>query len=80
MSRIVASLAISGANVLVGEAERILNETIAAKGIDTPVSFPNTAYSLPTIYGGTGIKVATLGDLISPGGCCPQHAASGSGR
>lgn len=63
MSRIVATLAIQGANVLVGEAERILNQTIADKGADTPVSFPNTAYSLPTIYGMTGIKVETLGGM-----------------
>jgi acetyl-CoA synthase len=63
MSRFVAAHAIQGANVLVGEAERVLNLTIADKGPDTPVSFPNTAYHLPTIFGMTGIAVENLGQL-----------------
>ena len=51
MSRYIATRAIRGANALVTEAELMLNKALAEKGPDTPVSFPNTAYYLPTIYG-----------------------------
>jgi len=39
----------SRANALVTEAEVMLNKALNEKGTDTPVSFPNTAYYLPTI-------------------------------
>jgi acetyl-CoA synthase len=63
MSRYIATRAIRGASALVSEAEFMLNKALAEKGPDTPVSFPNTAYYLPTIYGMTGIAVEKLGQL-----------------
>jgi acetyl-CoA synthase len=63
MSRYIATRAIRGANALVTEAEYMLNKAIAEKGPDTKVSFPNTAYYLPTILGMTGEEVETLGQL-----------------
>jgi acetyl-CoA synthase len=63
MSRYIATRAIRGANALVSEAEIMLKRALRDKGPDTPVSFPNTAYYLPTILGMTGQKVETLGEL-----------------
>lgn len=63
MSRYIATRAIRGANALVTEAELMLNKALKEKGPDTPVSFPNTAYYLPTILGMTGMEVTKLGDL-----------------
>ena len=63
MSRYIATRAIRGANALVHEAELMLTKAVAEKGADTAVAFPNTAYYLPLIYGMTGEKVETLGDL-----------------
>jgi len=63
MSRYIATRAIRGANALVTEAEVMLNKALKEKGAETPVSFPNTAYYLPTILGMTGIEVTKLGDL-----------------
>ncbi len=63
MSRYIATRAIRGSNALVTEAEYMLNKAIAEKGADTEVSFPNTAYFLPTIYGMTGLEISTLGQL-----------------
>lgn len=63
MSRYIATHAIRGANALVTEAEIMLQKALAEKGPDTLVSFPNTAYYLPTILGMTGISVETLGQL-----------------
>ncbi len=63
MSKYIATRAIRGANALVTEAEFMLNKALKEKGPDTPVSFPNTAYFLPTILGMTGIEVEKLGDL-----------------
>jgi len=63
MSKYIATRAIRGANALVTEAEIMLNKALKEKGGDTPVSFPNTAYYLPTILGMTGIEVKILGDL-----------------
>lgn len=63
MSRYIATRAIRGANALVTEAEFMLNKALAEKGPDAPISFPNTAYYLPTIYGMTGIAVEKLGQL-----------------
>src|SRR3990172_6416778 len=65
MSRYIATRAIRGANALVTEAEVMLNKALNEKGADTPVSFPNTAYYLPTILGMTGKEVTKLGDLPS---------------
>ncbi|MGW8317661.1 MAG: acetyl-CoA decarbonylase/synthase complex subunit alpha/beta [Candidatus Promineifilaceae bacterium] len=63
MSRYIATRAIRGANALVLEAEAMLQEALFEKGPDTPVAFPNTAYYLPLIFGMTGRKVETLGEL-----------------
>ncbi|MGB3714536.1 MAG: acetyl-CoA decarbonylase/synthase complex subunit alpha/beta [Candidatus Promineifilaceae bacterium] len=63
MSRYIATRAIRGSNALVAEAETMLNRAIAEKGPDTHVAFPNTAYYLPLIFGMTGRKVDTLGQL-----------------
>ena len=63
MSRYIATRAIRGANALVSEAEAMLNQALDEKGPDTPVSFPNTAYFLPVIFGMTGREIETLGQL-----------------
>ncbi len=63
MSKYIATRAIRGANALVTEAEVMLNKALKEKGAETPVSFPNTAYYLPTILGMTGIEVTKLSDL-----------------
>ncbi len=63
MSKYIATRAIRGANALVTEAEVMLNRALAEKGPDTPVSFPNTAYYLPTILGMTGKSIEKIGDL-----------------
>ncbi len=63
MSRYIATHAIRGANNVVHEAEVMLERALAEKGPDTPVSFPNTAYYLPTIFGMTGMEVTTVGGL-----------------
>ncbi|MCL4264188.1 MAG: CO dehydrogenase/CO-methylating acetyl-CoA synthase complex subunit beta [Anaerolineae bacterium] len=63
MSRYIATRAIRGANALVHEAGVMLQRALQEKKPGTPVSFPNTAYYLPLIYGMTGQKVETLADL-----------------
>ncbi len=63
MSRYIATRAIRGANALVAEAEIMLDHALAEKGPETSVSFPNTAYYLPTILGMTGRAVEKIGDL-----------------
>jgi acetyl-CoA synthase len=63
MSRYIATRAIRGANAIVTEAEFMLNKALAEKGADAPISFPNTAYYLPTIFAMTGIAVEKLGQL-----------------
>jgi len=63
MSKYIATRAIRGANALVTEAEVMLNKALVEKGPDTPVSFPNTAYFLPTILGMTGKSIEKIGDL-----------------
>jgi acetyl-CoA synthase len=65
MSRYIATRAIRGANSLVMEAELMLEKAIIDKGPDTKVSFPNTAYYLPLIFGMTGTQVETL-DQLNP--------------
>jgi acetyl-CoA synthase len=63
MSRYIATHAIRGANAVVHEAEVMLERALAEKGPEAPVSFPNTAYYLPTILGMTGMEVTTVGGL-----------------
>lgn len=64
MSKIIAAAAIRGAHKIVQKAEKKLAETVAQKGRDCPVEFPNTGYYLPIIYSITGIPVKTLGDCV----------------
>ncbi|MFH1907994.1 MAG: LAGLIDADG family homing endonuclease [Chloroflexota bacterium] len=63
MSKYIATRAMRGANALVTEAELMLDKALAEKGPDAKVSFPNTAYYLPTILAMTGQQVETLGQL-----------------
>lgn len=63
MSKYIATRAMRGAHALVTEAELMLNKALAEKGPDAKVSFPNTAYYLPTILAMTGQQVETLGQL-----------------
>ncbi|HSR20336.1 MAG TPA: acetyl-CoA decarbonylase/synthase complex subunit alpha/beta [Anaerolineales bacterium] len=63
MSKYIATRAIRGANALVAEAELMLRKALGEKGPGVPVSFPNTAYYLPTILGMTGRTVEKLADL-----------------
>ncbi|MFQ5956276.1 MAG: CO dehydrogenase/CO-methylating acetyl-CoA synthase complex subunit beta, partial [Candidatus Brocadiales bacterium] len=63
MSRIIASAAIRGAHKIVKRAEDKLNETIANKGKDHKVEFPNTGYFFPIIYSMTGMEVNTLAEF-----------------
>lgn len=63
MSRYIATRAIRGAHALVTEAELMFERALSDKGADTKVSFPNTAYYLPTILGFTGQAVENLGQL-----------------
>ena len=63
MSRYIATRALRGANLIVREAEKMLEEAVAQYGEDQPVAFTNTAYYLPVILGFTGLEVSTLGQL-----------------
>ena len=65
MSRYIAKAALRGANLIVGEAEQMVESAIADLGEDKPVAFTNTAYYLPVILGFTGMEVTNLGDLRS---------------
>jgi len=64
MSRYIATRAIRGANLVVAEAEAMLQQAIAELGPDKPVAFTNTAYYLPVILAFTGHQVAKLGDMV----------------
>ncbi len=64
MERIIIS-AITGATTAVQLASELVKESINTLGPNTPVSFPNTAYYLPVIYGTSGQKVEKLSDLTS---------------
>ena len=64
MSRIIAAAAIRGAHKIIDRAEKKLNEVIEGYGKDQAVAFPNTGYFLPVIYGMTGMKVETVGDMV----------------
>lgn len=52
-----------GAAAAVQSASELVYESLETLGPDTPISFPNTAYYLPVIYGFTGQKVEKLGQL-----------------
>ena len=40
-----------------------IDNAIATYGESEPVSFPDTAYSLPCYYGVTGVKITNLGEM-----------------
>lgn len=63
MSKVIASAAIRGAQVLVKRAEGMLERTIAEKGELYSFEFPDTAYYLPMFYALTGFPVKTLSDM-----------------
>lgn len=63
MSQEIAALAVTGARQVVAWAERAFASAIAEYGSEAKVSFPNTGYFLPVIYGVTGLKVARLEDI-----------------
>ena len=64
MSKIIASSAIRGAQKIVADAEALVTRTIAEKGADCPLVFPDTTYALPVIYSLLGNKVETLADAL----------------
>lgn len=53
----------SGNDAVYGLTEAAIDNAIAQYGESQPVSFPDTAYSLPCYYGVTGVKVNNLGEL-----------------
>ena len=63
MSKLIASAAIRGANVLVKKAEEMLEKAITEKGEQFAFEFPDTAYYLPMVYALTGFAVKTLSDM-----------------
>ncbi len=63
MSKLIASAAIRGANVLVKKAEEMLEKAITEKGDQFAFEFPDTAYYLPMVYALTGFAVKTLSDM-----------------
>jgi acetyl-CoA synthase len=63
MSKIICSAAIRGAHKIVDMAEEKYEEALKKYGPEQEVSFPNTAYFLPTIYSMLGAKVEKIGDM-----------------
>ncbi|MFI5381405.1 MAG: acetyl-CoA decarbonylase/synthase complex subunit alpha/beta [Tepidisphaerales bacterium] len=64
MSKLICDSAIDGAQQWVNRAQDLLDRTIAAKGDQCKVGFPDTAYYLPITYSFTGEKVETLADCV----------------
>ena len=63
MSRYIATRALRGANLIVQEAEQLLQKALQELGPEKEIQFPNTAYYLPVILGFTGHEVAKISDL-----------------
>ena len=63
MSKYIATRAMRGANLIVNEADLLLQKALREKGPEAPVGFPNTAYYLPLINGMMGKQVEKLADL-----------------
>jgi len=63
MSKVIASVAISGAHKIVEKSEAKWKTAMDRWGANEPIGFPNTAYYLPVIYGMLGYKVEKLGDI-----------------
>jgi acetyl-CoA synthase len=66
MSRFIATSAIRGAQDIVAEADKQLQQALKELGPDKPITFPTTVYFLPVIYGLTGHKVEKIKDLALP--------------
>jgi acetyl-CoA synthase len=63
MSKLIASSAIRGAHSIVAQAQKKVQDALAAKGPDCPVAFPNTAYFLPIAYSMLGLEIRNLGQM-----------------
>ena len=68
MSKLVATLAISGAHKVVTRAREMLESALEKHGPDAPVAFVDrdgagTTYGLPIIYALAGKKISKLGDM-----------------
>ena len=68
MSKIIATAAIRGAHQLVGHAEEVLAKAIEAHGKDASLTYPNTGYYLPVIYGMLGLKVEKTQQVVDDDG------------
>ena len=62
---VLTDLIYGGSNAVASLTEGAVNDAIAKYGADKELAFPDTAYFFPTIYAATGVKVKTLGDLLS---------------
>lgn len=62
MSKIICSAAIRGSHKIYNRVLEKYKKALEKYGPDQKISFPNTGYYLPIIYGILGIPVETLGD------------------
>ena len=62
MSKIVAANVISGAHKVYEKARKKYEKAVKKYGKKQEISFPNTGYYLPVIYGILGYPVKNLGD------------------
>ena len=62
MSKIVAANVIAGAHKVYEKARKKYEKAVKKYGKKQEISFPNTGYYLPVIYGILGFPVKTLGD------------------
>jgi acetyl-CoA synthase len=62
VSKIVAANVISGAHKVYEKARKKYEKAVKKYGKKQEISFPNTGYYLPVIYGILGFPVKTLGD------------------
>jgi len=63
MSKIVATAAIRGANIVAKEADEFLKKALKEKGRDQKVEFPETAFFFPMAYALLGLEIKKLGDI-----------------
>ncbi|MCK9604453.1 MAG: acetyl-CoA decarbonylase/synthase complex subunit alpha/beta [Candidatus Omnitrophica bacterium] len=64
MSDIIPQLVTKGSQAVLNLTKSVLDKTIAAKGANAALSFPETNYYLPLINGLLNIEVKTLGDCL----------------
>ncbi len=62
MSKIIAANVITGAHKVYEKARKKYEQAVKKYGKNKEISFPNTGYYLPVIYGILGFPVKTLGD------------------